>query len=94
MRFSLKMSVLPPSDYARFTRLRHTDCFFSLPSANNRPRTPTQFGGYTDDELRSMLRAERLAITQRLVTLKHEVRGRVAEIEALEERLTHITSSE
>jgi hypothetical protein len=49
---------------------------------------------YTEAELRDMLRTERLALTRRVITLKREVRERVAEIEVIEARLANIAASE
>ena len=49
---------------------------------------------YSDDELRSMLRAERTAVTRSLIVLRHEIRNRVAQVEALQRRLDDIDASE
>ena len=45
---------------------------------------------YTDAELRDMLRDERLALTRRVIALEHEIRERVAELYAAEDRLANI----
>jgi hypothetical protein len=49
---------------------------------------------YTDTELSAILRAERLALTQRARLLKHEVRLKVSELEATERRLRDIEHTE
>ena len=45
---------------------------------------------YTDAELRDMLRDERLALTRRVIALEDEIRERVAELYAAEDRLANI----
>lgn len=59
--------------------------------ADKHHRHPSQ---YTNADLHRLLRAERLALTQRLVILKREIRERAAEIEQLESRLADIEASE
>ena len=49
---------------------------------------------YSKAELEQMLRVERLAITQRVLVLKREIRANVEELEALERRLAEIDHAE
>jgi septal ring factor EnvC (AmiA/AmiB activator) len=54
----------------------------------------TTLNGYTDDELRRMLRAERTNAVRRIMALKHEIRERAHELKSLEDRLADIEASE
>ncbi|HUH71379.1 MAG TPA: hypothetical protein VLZ05_22345 [Mycobacterium sp.] len=49
---------------------------------------------YTRVELEQMVRAERQAVTRRMLVLKREVRLRAAELEHQERRLADITRAE
>jgi ABC-type phosphonate transport system ATPase subunit len=49
---------------------------------------------YSDAELRRLLRAERLRLTQQLVTAKRELRQKVSVTENIEQRLGDINASE
>ena len=57
---------------------------------NNSHRHPCS---YSDEQLRQMLRAERLALTRRVIALEHEIRERVAELYAAEGRLADIEAN-
>jgi hypothetical protein len=54
----------------------------------------TVMNGYSDDELRRMLRAERIDAVRRVTALKHEIRERTAQLKSLEDRLADIEASE
>ncbi len=49
---------------------------------------------YTDAELSGTLRVERLALRQRALLLKAEIRLKVSELEAIKERLRDIEHTE
>jgi hypothetical protein len=50
--------------------------------------------GYTDDQLRTMLRSERNTVTAKLITAKAHLRALVSQVAELENRLEHIQAPE
>jgi septal ring factor EnvC (AmiA/AmiB activator) len=60
-------------------------------TASHQHKHPSQF---SDDELRRLLRAERLAVTQRIAIVKRELRAMAAELDRLQRRLDDIDASE
>jgi hypothetical protein len=60
-------------------------------TASHQHKHPSQL---SDDELRRLLRAERLAVTQRTAIVKRELRAMAAELDRLQHRLDDIDASE